>query len=136
VGLGLDQPSHWAVIAVVALLLFGYKKLPEMARSAGRSMRIFKTELKGMANDDDARAAGERDSQAEARKEVDPKSAELLAAEQKAATLRAELAAAEEEAAKLTSMDTSDVTDAAGTTGPAAAPARAVPADGVVPRAS
>lgn len=56
-GLGLDQPSHWAVIAVVALLLFGYKKLPEMARSAGKSMRIFKTELKGMADDDDVRAA-------------------------------------------------------------------------------
>jgi len=32
---------------LVALVLFGYKKLPEMARSAGRSMRIFKTELKG-----------------------------------------------------------------------------------------
>jgi sec-independent protein translocase protein TatA len=55
-GIGLDQPSHWAVIAVIALLLFGYKKLPEMARSAGKSMRIFKTELKGMAADDDARA--------------------------------------------------------------------------------
>lgn len=54
-GLGLDQPSHWAVIAIAALVLFGYKKLPEMARSAGKSMRIFKTELKGMADDDDMR---------------------------------------------------------------------------------
>jgi sec-independent protein translocase protein TatA len=54
-GLGLEQPSHWLIIAVVALLLFGYKKLPEMARSAGKSMRIFKTELKGMASDDEVR---------------------------------------------------------------------------------
>ena len=56
-GIGLDQPSHWVIIAVAFLLLFGYKKLPEMARSAGKSMRVFKTELKGMAEDDDARAA-------------------------------------------------------------------------------
>ncbi|MCW2528649.1 MAG: tatA [Pseudonocardiales bacterium] len=54
-GLGLEQPSHWLIIAVLALLLFGYKKLPEMARSAGKSMRIFKTELKGMASDDEVR---------------------------------------------------------------------------------
>lgn len=54
-GLGLDSPSHWVVIAALALLLFGYKKLPDMARSAGKSLRIFKTEMKGMADDDDAR---------------------------------------------------------------------------------
>ncbi len=56
-GLGLDSPSHWVVIAVIALLLFGYKKLPDMARSAGKSLRIFKTEMKGMADDDDVRTA-------------------------------------------------------------------------------
>jgi sec-independent protein translocase protein TatA len=56
--MGFDQPMHWLVIIAVGLVLFfGYKKLPEMARSAGRSMRIFKTELKGMADDDDARQA-------------------------------------------------------------------------------
>lgn len=56
--MGFDQPVHWVVILVVAGLLFGgYKKLPEMARSAGRSMRIFKTEIKGMADDDEARSA-------------------------------------------------------------------------------
>lgn len=60
-GIGLDQPSHWVIIAFVALLLFGYKKMPEMARSAGRSLRIFKTEMKGMADDDDARAADRSD---------------------------------------------------------------------------
>lgn len=56
-GLGLDSPSHWVVIAVIALLLFGYKKLPDMARSAGKSLRIFKTEMKGMSDDDDVRTA-------------------------------------------------------------------------------
>jgi len=43
------------IILVVALLLFGgYKKLPDASRSLGRSLRIFKGEMKGM-KDDDAR---------------------------------------------------------------------------------
>jgi sec-independent protein translocase protein TatA len=54
---GLDQPVHWVILLILAGLLFGgYKKLPEMARSAGRSMRVFKTELKGLSDDDEARA--------------------------------------------------------------------------------
>jgi sec-independent protein translocase protein TatA len=61
--MGFDQPMHWLVIIAVGLVLFfGYKKLPEMARSAGRSMRIFKTELKGMADDDDARQAAKQEA--------------------------------------------------------------------------
>ncbi|MGI3779579.1 MAG: twin-arginine translocase TatA/TatE family subunit, partial [Janthinobacterium lividum] len=64
--MGFDQPVHWIVVAIAAALLFGgYKKLPEMARSAGRSMRIFKTELKGMADDDDARTAAKADADAQ-----------------------------------------------------------------------
>jgi sec-independent protein translocase protein TatA len=39
------------------LVLFGYKKLPEMSRSVGRSLRIFKTEMKGMTEDDSVRDA-------------------------------------------------------------------------------
>lgn len=65
--MGFDQPVHWVVILIVAGLLFGgYKKLPEMARSAGRSMRVFKTELKGMADDDDARSAAKAQSDVQA----------------------------------------------------------------------
>jgi sec-independent protein translocase protein TatA len=37
-----------AIIAVVILVLFGSKKLPDAARSLGRSMRILKTEVKGL----------------------------------------------------------------------------------------
>jgi len=44
------------IIAVVILVLFGSKKLPDAARSLGRSMRILKTEVKGMHDDDDAPA--------------------------------------------------------------------------------
>jgi sec-independent protein translocase protein TatA len=53
-----DAPWHWAVVIVVAFLLFfGWKNLPDMARSLGRSLRVFKTEIKGMGDDDKAREA-------------------------------------------------------------------------------
>jgi sec-independent protein translocase protein TatA len=41
-----------AIIAVVILVLFGSKKLPDAARSLGRSMRIMKTEIKGLHDDE------------------------------------------------------------------------------------
>lgn len=44
-------PAQLLIIALVVLLLFGAKKLPDAARSIGRSMRIFKSEVKEMEND-------------------------------------------------------------------------------------
>jgi sec-independent protein translocase protein TatA len=41
------------IIAVVIILLFGAKKLPDMARSLGRSAKILKAETKGLREDDD-----------------------------------------------------------------------------------
>ena len=37
------EPSHLIVVLLLLVLLFGWKKLPDMARSVGRSMRIFKS---------------------------------------------------------------------------------------------
>jgi sec-independent protein translocase protein TatA len=52
----LFSPGHLIVLAViVAILFFGWKQLPDMSRSLGRSLRIFKTEIKGMTEDDKAR---------------------------------------------------------------------------------
>lgn len=39
------------IILVVLLLLFGAKKLPDMARSVGQSARVFKGEMKGLKED-------------------------------------------------------------------------------------
>jgi sec-independent protein translocase protein TatA len=39
------------LILVVVLLLFGAKRLPDMARGLGKSMRILKSEAKAMKND-------------------------------------------------------------------------------------
>jgi sec-independent protein translocase protein TatA len=41
------------LILVVLVLLFGAKKLPDLSRSLGRSMRIFKSEIKQMKDDDE-----------------------------------------------------------------------------------
>ncbi len=40
------------IIAVVIMVLFGAKRLPEAARSLGRSARILKAETKGLHDDD------------------------------------------------------------------------------------
>jgi len=39
------------LILLIVLLLFGGKKLPEMARGLGRSLRIFKSETQAMKDD-------------------------------------------------------------------------------------
>jgi sec-independent protein translocase protein TatA len=43
------------LIILAIVLLFGYKKLPDASRSLGRSLRIFKGEMKGMKADEDVR---------------------------------------------------------------------------------
>jgi sec-independent protein translocase protein TatA len=44
-------PLEIGLIILAVLLLFGYKKLPDASRSLGRSLRIFKGEMKGMKDD-------------------------------------------------------------------------------------
>ncbi|MGV0992397.1 MAG: Sec-independent protein translocase subunit TatA [Mycobacterium sp.] len=44
--MGALSPWHWAILIVVLVLLFGSKRLPDAARSLGKSMRIFKSEVK------------------------------------------------------------------------------------------
>jgi sec-independent protein translocase protein TatA len=42
---------EWLIIIGVLVLLFGAKRLPDMARSIGQSARVFKGEMKGMKED-------------------------------------------------------------------------------------
>ena len=46
------KPWHLLVLAIVFLILFGSKRLPDSARSLGRSLRIFKSEIQEMNKDD------------------------------------------------------------------------------------
>jgi sec-independent protein translocase protein TatA len=50
--MGALKPWHIIVFVVVLVLLFGAKRLPDAARSLGRSLRIIKAETKGLVDDD------------------------------------------------------------------------------------
>jgi sec-independent protein translocase protein TatA len=56
-GLG---PQELVLIVLVILLLFGAKKLPELARGSGRALRIFKAETKGLGDDNDDVSDGQK----------------------------------------------------------------------------
>ena len=47
----LDHPINLAIVVLVIVVLVGWKKLPDAARSLGRSMRIFKSEMEEMKSD-------------------------------------------------------------------------------------
>lgn len=42
------RPQEILIILLIVLLLFGGKKLPDLARGLGRSLRIFKAEVKAV----------------------------------------------------------------------------------------
>ena len=46
------EPWHLLIVALVVILLFGSKKLPDTARALGKSLRILKSETKAMREDD------------------------------------------------------------------------------------
>ncbi|HVS67438.1 MAG TPA: Sec-independent protein translocase subunit TatA [Mycobacteriales bacterium] len=52
--MGEFGPWHLLIVAGVFVLLFGAKRLPDAARSLGRSARIMKTELRSLHDDDPA----------------------------------------------------------------------------------
>lgn len=44
--MGEMSPWHWLIVIAIAVLLFGARRLPDAARSLGRSARILKAELR------------------------------------------------------------------------------------------
>ena len=50
---GMPQGLEWLVILAIVVLVFGAAKLPDLARSSGQALRIFKTETKGLRDDKD-----------------------------------------------------------------------------------
>jgi sec-independent protein translocase protein TatA len=47
-----DSPWKILIVAVVLIVLFGSKKLPDAARSLGKSMRILKTEVQDLHHEE------------------------------------------------------------------------------------
>ncbi|RJS47959.1 Sec-independent protein translocase subunit TatA [Nocardioides cavernaquae] len=50
----MNMPGGWELILILAVvvLLFGAKKLPDLARNSGQALRIFKAETKGLRDDE------------------------------------------------------------------------------------
>jgi sec-independent protein translocase protein TatA len=59
-GKGLFEGWHLIILVALLVLLFGFRRLPDAARSLGRSMRIFKSEVDEMKAD--GKSAASRDS--------------------------------------------------------------------------
>lgn len=58
-------PVSLIIIAIVALIIFGPKKLPEFGKAVGSSLREFKNATKGLVDDDDdstKKAAEQKDA--------------------------------------------------------------------------
>ncbi|MCL8025871.1 Sec-independent protein translocase subunit TatA [Nocardioides bruguierae] len=51
--LAMPQGAEWIVILVIVILVFGAAKLPDLARSTGQALRIFKSETKALKDDDE-----------------------------------------------------------------------------------
>ena len=62
-GSGLLTPGHLLILAVVVLLAFGPKRLPELGRSLGRGIREFRSSISGHDDDEEKKPeieSGER----------------------------------------------------------------------------
>ncbi len=68
--LGMPQGLEWIVILAIVVLVFGAAKLPDLARSSGQALRIFKTETKGLRDDEDEDQKTAEQREIEARNEV------------------------------------------------------------------
>jgi sec-independent protein translocase protein TatA len=64
---------HLGLILLAFVVLFGYKKLPDATRSLGRSMRIFKSEIKGLHDDEPKQVENVQPSRTEPKTEAEAK---------------------------------------------------------------
>jgi sec-independent protein translocase protein TatA len=56
----LFQPMHLLVIFVIALFVFGPKKLPELGKGIGEGIRGFKSAMQGETSEAEAKSQGQK----------------------------------------------------------------------------
>ncbi|HET6711473.1 MULTISPECIES: Sec-independent protein translocase subunit TatA [Amycolatopsis] len=82
------QPWHLIILVLVVVLLFGAKRLPDAARSIGKSMKIFKAETKDLTGD---KAAAHEDAEPADTKQIPAKPATPASTDQQVADLQRQL---------------------------------------------
>lgn len=60
----MPGPMSLIIIAIIALLVFGPKKLPEIGKAFGSSLREFKNATQGLAKDDNVEKVEEKKEEA------------------------------------------------------------------------
>lgn len=68
------QGWEWLVILIIVLLLFGARKLPDLARSVGSSLKIFRREITDQGTDAPPAGASDADPAEPNRRDDDPAS--------------------------------------------------------------
>jgi sec-independent protein translocase protein TatA len=81
------QPWHLIILVLVVVLLFGAKRLPDAARSIGKSMKIFKAETKDLTGD---KAAAHEDAEPVETKQI-PATPAAVSTDQQVADLQRQL---------------------------------------------
>ncbi len=56
--MGIENPVHLIFIAAVALVVLGPKRLPEVARALGKSMREFREAMSGESKEESGKPDG------------------------------------------------------------------------------
>ena len=74
------QGWQWVIIILAIVILIGWKRLPDAARSLGRSMRIFKSEVEQMSSDTKSAASSDT-VDGEAKSDADTTAAPVQASE-------------------------------------------------------
>ena len=85
--IGMPQGAEWLIILAIVILVFGAAKLPELARGTGQALRIFKTETKGLRDEDEKEKGEKVEKPAELTASEQERIAEL---ERREAEIRAE----------------------------------------------
>jgi sec-independent protein translocase protein TatA len=83
------QPWHLIILVLVVVLLFGAKRLPDAARSIGKSMKIFKAETKDLTGEH--KAAAHEDAEPVETKQIPATPPTPSAADQQVADLQRQL---------------------------------------------
>lgn len=85
--IGMPQGAEWLIILAIVILVFGAAKLPELARGTGQALRIFKTETKGLRDEDEKDKGDKAEKPAELTASEQERIAEL---ERREAEIKAE----------------------------------------------